>query len=81
MQYAPDTVLQRTNKVVPAKTTFFEEASKVFTKSKKFLQTEKHHKRTLQITVSTNRESKSTEAMYWWYSVKAEQSVMSAFEE
>lgn len=81
MQYASDTVFQRANKVVPAETTFFEEASKVFTKSTKFLQTEKHHKRTLQITVSTNRESKSTEAMYWWYSVKAEQSVMSAFEE
>ena len=47
MQYAPDTVFQRTSKVVPAKTTFFEEVSKVFTKSAKFLQTEKHHKRTL----------------------------------
>ena len=47
MQYAPDTVFQRANKVVPAETTFFEEASKVFTKSTKFLQTEKHHKRTL----------------------------------
>ena len=36
MHYAPDTVFQGANKVVSAKTTFFEEVPKVFTKSSKF---------------------------------------------